>query len=272
MPMTRTFAAGSSTFTAGQLRRHHQRLRLTRLAGTAIALVLLFACWHVLALYNRPWVPSIADTILSMETALSSSLLYQDILTTGARLLIAFLVATVLGISIGVFIGFNRKAEAFAAPLLAMALAVPDPVYVIFSSLALSTGELAGFVALVLAVLPFVINIVRTGIQARDRSLDEMAKIYHVPAHQAFRHSIIPQLVPSLLTATRFSFALSWKIVILVEALTRPDGIGARIYNYFQILRMRDAIAQAILFCILMQLVEWLIFVPLERRLLRWRA
>src|SRR5258708_39754948 len=100
MPMTRTFAAGSSTFTAGQLRRHHQRLRLTRLAGTAIALVLLFACWHVLALYNRPWVPSIADTVLSMGTALSSSLLYQDILTTGARLLIAFLVATVLGISI----------------------------------------------------------------------------------------------------------------------------------------------------------------------------
>jgi NitT/TauT family transport system permease protein len=187
-------------------------------------------------------------------------------------LLAAFCVSTSLGFVVGVAMGFNRSFEAFATPLVAIALAVPDPVYVIFSSLALDTGELAGFVALVLAVLPFVVNVVHAAIGARDRSLDEMAKIYRIPAWRQFRHSLIPQLVPSLLTAMRFSFALSWKVVILVEALTRPDGIGARIYNYFHVLRMRDAIAQAILFCIVMQMVEWVVFMPIERRLLRWRT
>ncbi len=270
--MTHASGVGTATFTSDQLRLHNRRIVAKKFVATALAIILLFALWHILALYNRPWVPSITDTVESMKRAVTSAQFYSDMVVTWQRLLAAFVVSTLLGVCIGTLMGFNRSFDAFAAPLVAMALAVPDPVYVIFASLALGTGGVAGFIALVMAVVPFVINVVYAGIGARDRSLDEMAKIYHIPASRNFRHSIIPQLVPSLLIATRFAFALSWKVVILVEALTCPDGIGARIYNYFHVLRMRDAVALAILFCVLMQLVEWLVFVPLERRLLRWRS
>ena len=42
---------------------------------------------------------------------------------------------------------------------------------IIFAILALGTGETAGFVALTIAVLPFVANIVRSNVQARDKTL-----------------------------------------------------------------------------------------------------
>lgn len=263
---------GRSTLNADAQKAALGRDRRVRILGTALAILSLLLIWHMIALYNRPWVPSIGDTLLAMRKALSDATFYSDMATTWRRLLLAFFTATLIGAAIGLLVGFNRKAEAFCAPLIALALAVPDPVYVIFASLALGTGELAGYVALVLAVVPFVVNVVRTSAQARDRSLDEMGQIYHIPGHRHFWHVVVPQLVPSLLTAARFSFALSWKIVIFVEALTQPDGIGARIYHYFHILRMRDAIACAIIFCVLMQLVEKAVFVPLERRLTRWRS
>ncbi len=272
--MAATLSSGMvhSTLNADELRKYQGKLRWTKIAGTLLAITSMFAIWYLLALYNRPWVPSIQDTFLSMQRALSSAQFYTDMLVTGRRLLLAFFTATIIGAVIGLIVGFNKKAEAFCNPLIALALAVPDPVYIIFASLAVGTGELAGYIALVLAVVPFVINVMRTSVQARDRELDEMGQIYHIAASRHFRHVILPQLVPSLLTAARFSFALSWKIVILVEALTQPDGIGARIYHYFHILRMRDAVACAIIFCMLMQLVEKAIFVPLEKRLSRWKT
>lgn len=272
--MAATLSSGMdiSTLNAEQLRRYQGKVRWTKVAATALAVVSMFTIWHVLALYNRPWVPTIQDTFASMQRALSGAQFYSDMLITWQRLLLAFFTATLIGAALGLVVGFNRKAEAFCGPLIALALAVPDPVYIIFASLAVGTGELAGYLALVLAVTPFVVNVMRASVQARDMTLDEMGQIYHIPPRRHFWHVIVPQLVPSLLTAARFSFALSWKIVILVEALTQPDGIGARIYHYFHILRMRDAVACAIIFCVLMQIVEKAIFVPVERRLSRWKS
>ena len=38
-------------------------------------------------------------------------------------------------------------------------------------------------------------------------------------------------LPPLLLTAMRFSFALSWKLVVVVEAIGQPNGIGSACTN-----------------------------------------
>ena len=85
------------------------------------------------------------------------------------RVLAAFIAASAVGAVIGLVIGLNERAEAFFQPLLALALAVPDPVYIIFAILALGTGETAGFVALTIAVVPFVTNIVRSNVHATGR-------------------------------------------------------------------------------------------------------
>jgi len=154
---------------------------------------------------------------------------------------------------------------------ISIGLAIPDPVYIIFAVLALGTGEMAGFVALTVALVPFVSNIVRSSVHARDIELDEMVKVYRISRWEAFRANLVPQLVPAFLTAARFSFALSWKLVVVVEALGRPDGIGAAIFQAFNVLRMREMLALAILFTVLMELLERGVLQRVERRLLKWR-
>lgn len=260
------------TLTPDEAALKRSKLRQTNVLGVTIAVVVLMAGWQLMSIYIRPWVPSPYDTALSMWKALNSPSFYVDMMLTWQRLLAAFVASTLIGMVLGIAIGLNRRIEAFFQPIIALALAVPDPVYIIFAALAVGTGELAGFLALSLAVTPFVVNVVRTSIHARDMSLDEMSSVYRLSRSSAFWNALVPQLVPALLTAGRFSFALSWKIVILVEALMHPQGIGASIYHSFNLLRMRDAIAVAIIFCVLMQLVERVAIGRLEKTLLRWRA
>lgn len=242
-----------------------------RVLSGALALASIMILWHVMSIAFRPWVPSIDSTVVAMGRNLVSQGFWQDFLLTLWRVLSAFAAASAVGVVLGLLIGLNKKAEAFFQPLLALALSVPDPVYIIFAILAVGTGELAGFIALTIAVTPFVTNIVRSNVQARDASLDEMAQIYHLPRAVRLGAVLIPQLVPAFLTAMRFSFALSWKLVVVVEAIGQPDGIGASIFNSFRLLRMREVAATAIIFIIAMQLLERGVLGRVEKKLLRWR-
>lgn len=247
------------------------RLPVNRIGAMAVAIGSMLLLWHVMSIFYRPWVPDIGATLVAMGNELASSSFWDAFFITIGRVLAAFAVASIVGAVVGMVIGLSARAEAFCQPLLALALAVPDPVYIIFAILAFGTGELAGFIALTVAVVPFIANIVRSNVHARDRSLDEMAQIYHLPRSVRLIAVLIPQLVPALLTAMRFSFALSWKLVVVVEAIGQPDGIGSAIFHSFRQLRMREVAAIAIIFIIVMQLLERGVLGRIEKRLLRWR-
>ena len=239
----------------------------TGVGDVVIAFGLLLAVWWLLSLNLRPWVPPPADTWQAAREAVTSSAFYDDLFLTLRRVVTAFAAAAVLGSVLGVVVGMSRRAEAFSLPILAVALAIPDPVYIIFTILALGTEEVSAVVALTLAIAPFVTNIVRSSVDSRDRTLDDMATVYGISRWRALRGVLLPQLVPAFLVAARTSFALSWKIVVVVEALSRPDGIGAAIFTSFRLLRMREMVALAILFTVLMEVIERVGLGAVQRRL-----
>ena len=59
------------------------------------------------------------------------------------------------------------------------------------------------------------------------------------------RHIVLPQLSPYIASAGRSGIALIWKIVLVVEFLGRPDGIGFRIHRFFQGIAQRGELKLA---------------------------
>jgi NitT/TauT family transport system permease protein len=82
---------------------------------------------------------------------------------------------------------------------------------------------------------------------------------------------ILPQLYPYLLGAARSGLALIWKIVLVVELLGRSSGVGFQLGIYFQLFDVAAILAYAIAFILVVQLIEWGILQPLERRATQWR-
>jgi NitT/TauT family transport system permease protein len=76
--------------------------------------------------------------------------------------------------------GLNRQIAAFFRPTVVIGLAIPDLVYIIVAILVLGTEESSGLIALVIALVPFVVNIVVGGVRARDQGLDEMSAVYRL--------------------------------------------------------------------------------------------
>ncbi|MGE0214120.1 ABC transporter permease [Mycolicibacterium sp.] len=235
-----------------------------------VALALILAAWQVVAWLSAGWVPGIPAIAEAVVRLLSRSSTYSDLGITLVRLVIAFVAATVLGIAIGAAMGLWRPFEAFARPLVVVGLAIPDPMYFIFAVLLLGTDQEVGMLALVLAVIPFVVHGADSGVRNRDRNLDEMSRVYKLSRRSYFVDVLGRQIAPIALASMRTSLAFSWKIVVLMEALTQPNGIGSQIYYSFRLLRPAEMIAYALIFVVIMRTVEYLAFKPLERRLAGW--
>ncbi len=78
-------------------------------------------------------------------------------------------------------------------------------------------------------------------------------------------------MLPFCLAGARLGFALGWKVVVLSELFGLSSGIGYMINRAFSSYSMDDVLAWTLGFTLIMFIVEYAIFVPVERRLVRWR-
>ncbi len=71
--------------------------------------------------------------------------------------------------------------------------------------------------------------------------------------------------------SARSGLSLVWKIVLIVELLGRPNGVGFEIGVAFQLFDVTRILAYALAFVLVMLAVETLLIRPLERHANRWR-
>jgi NitT/TauT family transport system permease protein len=109
-------------------------------------------------------------------------------------------------------------------------------------------------------------------VRAVDPGLEEMAKVYRWSRRQWLRELLFPQIAAAIFAAVRFAFAFSWKIVLIVEALTTSEGVGGQLSFFFKLLRPDKVLAWVFTFTIILTLVDLLVFRRVERRIFAWRG
>ena len=98
-----------------------------------------------------------------------------------------------------------------------------------------------------------------------------MAQVFEIGPWRTLRHVVLPQLWPFAAAAARSGLALIWKIVLVVELLGRPSGVGFQLGVCFQLFDVKSILAYALSFIAVVQAIEWGVIQPLERRATRWR-
>jgi len=242
--------------------------RYLPLASSLIFLVL----WQVLALYlnNRALpTPVVVAKVLWLECV--SGQLPFHLGVTLLRLVVSFSIAMLLGCMIGITLGLNKKLDAFFDNWLVIFLNIPALVTVILCYVWFGLVESAAILAVVINKLPNVVVTIREGARALDQDLLDMARSYRLGRRKTLVHVIWPQLHPFVMAATRSGIAIIWKIVLVVELLGRSNGMGYQLHLFFQLFDVASILAYTIAFVIVIQLIEWFVLKPLDKKALRWR-
>jgi NitT/TauT family transport system permease protein len=231
-----------------------------------ISLGLLIAAWSAGSHFaGERLLPGPHAVALALLDEARSGALALNLATTLARVAAAFVIAMGLGSAIGLTMG--RLAD----PWLIVLLNLPASVIIVLAYIWAGLTETAAVAAVALNKLPIATVTVREGARSLDTALDEMAQVFRMRIWMRIRHIVLPQLAPYLAAAARSGLSLVWKIVLIVELLGRPNGVGFEIGVAFQLFDVTRILAYALAFVAVMLAVETLLVQPLERHIARWR-
>jgi len=236
------------------------------------SLLLLLLIWQACASFASPRLlptPLAVLTIIGAEAR--SGELFVNLGATLLRVAAAFALAMGLGTALGVLMGRNKAVDNLCDPWLIVLLNLPALVIIVLAYIWVGLNEVAAIGAVALNKLPNTAATLREGARALDASLEEMARVFAMPLRVRIRHVFLPQLAPYLAAATRSGLSLVWKIVLVVELLGRPNGVGFEIGVAFQLFDVARLLAYALPFVALMLAIETFVVQPIERHVSRWR-
>ena len=238
----------------------------------ALSLCALIAVWYAGTLALGPQLlPAPHAVTAVMWSELRSGALIFNLAATLARVAIAFGLAMAFGTALGLAMGRSAVADALADPWMLVLLNLPALVIIVLAYIWVGLNETAAIAAVALNKLPNTVVTVREGARALDRGLAEMAEVFRMAPMVRLRHVVLPQLAPYIAAAARSGLSLVWKIVLVVELLGRPNGVGFEIGTAFQLFDVTRILAYALAFVAVMLVIEYTVVQPLERRTNRWR-
>lgn len=245
---------------------------MPRWTATVLSIAILFAAWSVAAsLLQSRLLPGPWSVLAGVAEATAAGTLPANLVYTLARTAAAFLLAMGLGSAVGYMMGRSTALDGMLDPWLVLLLNLPALVVIILAYVWFGLNEAAAIGAVAVNKLPSTIVVVREGARALDPQLDEVAAAFRFGPWRRLRHVVIPQLAPSLMAAARSGLALVWKIVLVVELLGRPNGVGFELGVAFQLFDVRMLLVYSLAFVAVMLVIENLLVQPLERRATRWR-
>jgi NitT/TauT family transport system permease protein len=236
------------------------------------SLILLLAVWIAVShLIGERLLPAPKTVALALFDEARSGALTFNLGATLLRVFASFAIAMVLGAFIGLLMGRKPIFDSLADPWVIVLLNLPALVIIVLAYIWVGLTDTAAIIAVALNKLPIAIVTIREGARTLDPTLDEMATVYRMSSGARLLYVILPQLAPYLVATARSGLSLVWKIVLIVEMLGRPNGVGFEIGAAFQLFDVTRILAYALAFTVVMLAIEALLVQPLERHVSRWR-
>jgi NitT/TauT family transport system permease protein len=258
---------------AVRLRGQRVERRGERLLLGGVFLVVLFAVWElagVLRVEPSIILPSPAEVVAAFRDYFSSQDIWADFAASGQELLYGFALAAVVGVTLGLAIGWYMRLGDLIDPLVSFLYAVPrvalGPLLIVWLGIGMNSKVALVFLT---SVFPVLIN-TSSAVRNIDFNLVRVARCFGAGDLQIFRTIALPGSVPFILGGLRLAVGQSLIGVFVAELLGAQHGIGAMIENAGEQFETATVFAGLVIFAaagmVLTALVRWL-----ERHFDRWR-
>jgi NitT/TauT family transport system permease protein len=192
-------------------------------------IILLLVAWEILAQMNviNPIFSSSPSRIFkSGIEIIKEGSLWGNFLASGKIFGIGFLLAIVIGVPVGLIIGWFRRANQAFGPLIAALYAIPDlammPLFIVWFGLGLGSKVVLIFLN---AVFPIIMNI-QMAMRSIDHDLVKVSKSYGATQGQIFRTIALPISVPFIITGFQIASTRALIGVVGAEVFGAQEGIG----------------------------------------------
>lgn len=165
---------------------------------------------------------------------LDKGLFWQTVASL-TRVAQGFSIAAVVGISVGILVGLNRKLNAMLDPLFQFLRMIAPLAWVPIALVAFQQNQPAAiFVIFITAVWPILINTAE-GVRQIPQDYNNVARVLRMSKGKYLTKVVLPAALPYIFTGLRIAIGLSWLAIIAAEiVMSGIVGIGFFIWDAYQ--------------------------------------
>lgn len=209
-----------------------QKIKYLSISVAVVLLVLLV--WQLvvqMGLVSTRFFDSpsgVVETILRKITSKKpdGGYLYQHIWASAKVVWLGFLLAAVIGIPLGLFMGWYRLCDRVIRPLFELVRPIPSlawiPIVILFLGIGVEARSVIIFTGCFVAT---VLN-TYTGIRSTNQTLINVAKTCGASNFQTFVKIGIPSAMPMIFAGLKTSMGSAWGTIVAAEMLASSNGLG----------------------------------------------
>ncbi|MGH9278821.1 MAG: ABC transporter permease [Acidimicrobiales bacterium] len=192
-----------------------------------LPLAVLLVVWQLRASDSSPYFPPPSRWIEGLGDLWSNGTLWPATVQTLTTFLVALILATVIGTLLGLIVGGSRRADRALGPTLEFARAMPPAAIVPIAALLIGYNPTMKVAVVTFAAVWSILLNARAGVLSLDPVLLDTSRCLRLSRFDRARKCTLPALLPSIFLGVRVAAPVALVITLLVEILTRVDGIGA---------------------------------------------
>jgi NitT/TauT family transport system permease protein len=186
-----------------------------------------------------------SPTVIVKEMAhlIATGELQRHIAASMTRILAGYSVALVVGVFVGLLMGWFKLLDDFIDPIVEVFRPVSPLAILPLAILWLGIGQTSKvFVVAYGCVFPIMLN-TYAGVRSVPRSTIEAARIMGARPDEMLRKVVLPHSLPLIMTGARISFAVSLIVIIAAEMVAADTGLGYMILTAQQTFHTSDLFA-----------------------------
>jgi len=197
--------------------------------------------WKLPRFREMPGVTSVVKEWLSPNPTYGLSIYtgeyYQHIVVSIWRVAKAFCLATVLGVTFGLLLGWSRAFKEYVFPVFEMLRPIPILAWVPLAIVMfIATESAVVYLAFLASFFATALNTM-LGVESIDESYVRAANCLGASRWQVFRHVIIPGALPFIFTGLQISVGVSWFSLVAAEMVSGQYGLGYVINTSYMMVR-----------------------------------
>jgi NitT/TauT family transport system permease protein len=256
---------------AGSVRPESLSTRAKFYLTAGITFVLLMSAWELVGRLTNPlFFAPISDIVVELVKAILDprERLLTAFLQTLSVLVPGFVIASVLGVAIGILMGRRNIAYQILDPYVTILYNTPRVVLIPIFMLWLGTGATMKIVVVVLAaIFPVIVNTM-LGVRDVSAQLTEPARSLKATERQLLHKVIFPATLPFIIAGIKLGLGRALTTVIVAELFVSVSGLGGMLHTAATSYQTAKMFVPAIILALLGILIDGLLS-RLERATVR---
>ena len=249
-----------------------RKWRVDLVAQRAGLVVLLIAIWWIASLslphFALPGPPLVFE---ALRLIAANGDLWHNLAITLGRVTAGFVLATVIGLPLGILLGANRRIGEFFEPMIPVMNTVSSAIWAIFAIIWFGISNATTIFVVFMTAMPLIVTNVWQGTRTVNADFIELAHTLRMPQHKVMVKIYLPTILPYFFSGARLAFGFGWRVSLVAETLGSSSGVGYRLRQAADLIQTDQVFAWTLALVVMMAMLEMGVLRPVENHLFRWK-